>query len=264
MNTFSAVQLERLKVHVLPFGAEWTSTTRRPLATVRDGLDFLASMRARGDFWAGLAPTSPEDTYPLDLAALRELLPSAPLTSDVAAEDFLRALGLSDSELSELVTGLDEPNFFDLAIQAAFAEARPQSVARALERILQTNADVLATQCYVGRVATSRGLVRTVGAMMGVALLLVGTACPPQSSQPTPQPTPGQGSATSGASSTPTPTPQPPPDPASGATTLTPVAPTPPTPAPANPPAQRPHPPPSPAPRYKGVSPRRRTAATPT
>ena len=258
MNPLSASQLERLKVHVLPFGGEWTSATKRPLATVRDGLDFLTSLKARGDFWAGLAPTSAEDAYPLDLAALRELLPSVPQTSDGAAEDFLRSLGLSETELSELVTGLDEPNFFDLAIQAAFAEARPQSVARALERILQTNADVLATQCYVSRVANSRGLVRTVGAMMGVALLLVGTACPPQSSQPTPQPTPSQGSTGSA-----TPTPQPTPQPTPGATTLTPVEPTPPTPEPVNPPVQRPHPPPGPVPRYKGVSPRRRPRATP-
>lgn len=266
MSQFSEAQLEHLKSRLLPFGAEWTALSGRALSTARDGIDFLAAMKSRDDFWTALAPSDAVGAYPLDLSNLRALLPTGALGSELAAEEYLRSLGLSDPEIASIVGGLDESDFLEGAIRSAFGQGKPQSVARALERILDTNADILATQSYVGRVSESRVVARTVSAMMGIALLLVGTACPPPTAQNSPRPPASPQSA-----------------PANPPAPVTPSAPAPVTPAPAEEPVDastptnqvptsqpeqtapqrppsRPNRPPSPTSRYKGVSPRRRSA----
>lgn len=256
MSELSESQLEHLLTRLYPFGAEWTRRNRRRLATVRDGIDFLASMRTRDEFWTALAPADPAEPYPVDLAALRAILPTSGLASDAAAEDYLRSIGLTDDEIDAVVSGLGEPDSLDDAIRAAFAAGKPQSVARALERILETNSDVLATQSYVRRIGASSAVARAFSAMMGIALLLVGAACGP--SEPVPEPTPTATTTTS--------TPEPTPDPVIEVEVLEPP---PPEPAP-EPVAETPEPdpvqPPRPGPvrprpgvtRYKGVSPQRR------
>jgi len=65
----SASQLERLRSSLTPFGLEWTRRTGRPLATARDGMDFLASMKGRDDFWAALAHRDEGQARALDFAA---------------------------------------------------------------------------------------------------------------------------------------------------------------------------------------------------
>jgi hypothetical protein len=264
MSPFTESQLESLKTHLLPFGEEWTRRTGRRLATVRDGLDFLSAMRNREDFWALLATHTETETPSLDLGALRLALPTGTLPSDSAAEAHLRSIGLTEDELRAVVSGLDEPDFFDVAIRAAFAEERPQSVARALERILSTNSDILATQCYVSRLSGSRGVARAVSATMGIALLLVGAGCPPTAAPTAARPA-------SPVQTAPAPTPEPTPEPTPVAVVPVPEpvdAGTTPTPEPAaDPPPRpppRPHRPTPPVARYKGVSPRRRRPAAPS
>lgn len=246
----SKSSLASLKSRVLRFAAEWRQATGRQLATARDGLDFLTAMKRRDDFWSALAPSDPAAALPIDAAALRAALPDEELPRDLRAEDYLRSIGLSETEIEALVTGLDGSVLFESAIRSAFDERSPQKIARALERVLDTDRDVLATASYVGRMPESSGLGRTLGVMMGTALLLVGTTlagCGPQSTgAPTPPPTNQQNTAPNaggGTNSTPDPgTPDPPP-------------PTPPQPPP--PPDPSPNPPGPPAPAYKGVSPRR-------
>ena len=264
MSELSESELEHLLTRLYPFGAEWTRRNRRGLAPVRDGIDFLASMRTQDEFWTALAPPDPAEPYPVDLAALRAILPTSGLASDAAAEDYLRSIGLTEDEIDAVVSGLDEPDSLDDAIRGAFAAGKPQSVARALERILETNSDVLATQSYVRRMAAGSAVARAFSAMMGIALLLFGAACGP--SDPVPEPTP---TATTTATTTTT-TPAPTPDPVTGVEVPEPP-PNPPTPPP-EPAAETPEPvadpvqPPRPGPvrpqpgvpRYKGVSPQRR------
>lgn len=263
MSQFSEAQLEHLKSRLLPFGAEWTALSGRALSTARDGIDFLAAMKNRDDFWASLAPDATVGPYPLDLSNLRALLPTGALGSELAAEDYLRSLGLSDTEIASIVGGLDESDFLESAIRTAFGQGKPQSVARALERILDTNADILATQSYVSRVSESRVVARTVSAMMGIALLLVGTACPPPTAQNSPRPpaSPQSAPASPPAPVTPSaPTPTPAEEPVDASTPTSEVPNSRPEPTPPQRPPSRPNRPPSPTSRYKGVSPRRRTS----
>lgn len=245
----SRSSLEDLKSRVFRFGVEWRQQTGRRLVTARDGIDFLTSMKGRDDFWAALAPSDPADVLPIDAPALRAALPSSELPEDVDAEAYLRSIGLSEAEIDVVITGLDATVLLEGAIRSAFQEQTPQKVARALERVLDGDQDVLAAESYVGRLGESSGIGRTLGVLMGTAVLLVGTtlaSCVSHCGGPTTQPTPRtdqQGTTTpqpvpnSGGTSpdTPPPPPEPPPPP-------------PPEPPPNNPP---------PTPAYKGVSPRR-------
>ena len=262
MSQFSESQLKLLQSRLLPFGADWTRRTGRQLATVRDGIDFLASMKSREEFWRALAPQEPAEAASIDLGALRALLPTGTLGSDVSVEDYLRSIGLSEDEIRAVVSDLDEPASLESAIRSAFAEGRAQSIARSLERILETSNEVLATQRYVSRLATKRGVARTVSVMMGIALFLIGAACGQTESPPTPVQQPTTATAPTptpepSPTPTPNPTPTPPPQPAQDPVTPTPA----PDQNPVRPPrAPRPNMPPDPAPLYKGVSPRRRGA----
>lgn len=248
----SRSSLADLKSRVSRFGVEWRRSTGRQLATARDGIDFLTAMKGRDDFWAALVPVDAAATLPIDAAALREALPSRQLPPDVSTEDYLRSLGLSESDVVALVTDLDESALVERAIRSAFEERTPQKVARALESVLDADRDVLATECYVGRLTESGGLGRTLGVLMGTALLLVGTTlggCGPQTTSPAPSPTSTQPSTTS---------PQPTPNNTSGTAANPEVPPPEPTPPEPAPPEPNPDPLPPPTPAYKGVSPRRR------
>lgn len=252
MSPFSESQLEALKARLLPFGTEWTINTSRQLATLRDAIDFLAAMKNREDFWAQISTPANVVALSIDPAALRIALPLGTLASDSEAITYLRSLGLSDDELQTVVLGLDEPDFFDMAIRSAFAEGSPKGIARALEGILETNSDILATQCYVNRISESRGIARAVGAMMGIALLLLGASCSPQASPTAPTPS-------SSLQTPPVPAPTPDPTPFNVETPPVP-APTPsptPSPTPAQPPRRK-NTPTAPVPKYKGVSPKNR------
>lgn len=249
----STSSLRDLKSRVLPFGLEWREATGRQLSTARDGLDFLTAMKGRDDFWAALVPSDPQTTLPVDTAALRAALPSSALPQELDAGECLRSLGLSETDVGLLSVDLDESVLVESAIRSAFQEQTPQKVARALERVLDADRDVVASECYVGRLSDSPGLGRTLGVLMGTVVLLVGTAlasCAAQCGRSTTSPNaspPGQ--STSAPEPSPGPGPQPPPEP------------------PPQPPPQPPQPPPNPVPvpvpAYKGVSPKRRTAASP-
>lgn len=258
MDRRSDSQLPDLRSRVLRFGVEWAEATGRPLATARDGLDFLTAMKSREDFWAALAADGPGATPLLDAAALREALPANAPPQETASEEVLRSLGLAEGEILAVLTGLDDPPGLDDAIRAAFAESTPQKVARALERVLDTDRDVLATEQYVRRLPEAAGVGRSLGVLMGTAVLLVGTtlgACVARCGAPQSAPTPRT------SQQTPT-TPEAAPNPGAGAQST--PEPTPPEPAPPEPtPPPRPYPPPGPAPAYKGVSPRRRGALHP-
>ncbi len=258
MDHRSESLLPDLKSRVLRFGVEWSERTGRPLATARDGLDFLTAMKPRHDFWAALAADAPGGAPLLDTAALRDALPANELESETASEDVLRSLGLTEGEIVAVLTGLDEPPGLDDAIRAAFAESTPQKVARALERVLDTDRNVLATEQYVRRLPESAGVGRSLGVLMGTAVLLVGTtlgACVARCGAPQSAPTPRTAQQTPA-------TPEATPNPGAGAqSTPVPTPPEPPPPEPTPPP--RPYPPPGPMPAYKGVSPRRRGALHP-
>jgi hypothetical protein len=265
MRSFSDSQLEELRARLIPFGNEWTCRTGRQLVTVRDGIDFLAAMKDREDFWAQLASSGNASAFSIDLAAIRCALPSGTLGSDLAVEAYLRSLGLSEDEVREVVLGIEEPDFFDMAIRAAFAEGRPQSIARALERILETNSDVLATQYYVNRFSGLRGVAAAVSSMMGIALLLVGSACTPQASAPVPPP-----SASLQVPVVPDPIPSPTPAPSPSTSDAPPASSPTPAPLPSSAPSPKPAPvrptrpqvPTKPVARYKGVSPRKRSESS--
>lgn len=248
MTWNSKSSLTDLKARVSPFGVEWRAATARHLSTARDGLDFLTAMRDRDDFWAALVPSDPAAALPVDLAALRAALPTEPLPREVAAEEYLRSVGLSPSEIDAVVGGLDASELIDGAIRSAFEERSPQKIARALERVLDTDRGVLATERYVGRLTESRGIGRTLGLLMGTVILLVGTtlaACGPQGESPTPTRTTPTSEQT-----------EPTPSPGESPETPDPerASPEPP------PPEPPPHSTPAPVPAYKGVSPRRRPA----
>jgi hypothetical protein len=238
MSWTSTSALEQLRARVLPFGVEWQRETGRSLTTARDGIDFLTAMKGRDDFWDALGSSDSTTT-------LRGALPARELPPDLEAADYLRSLGLSDLEITALLTGLDGSVLLDAAIRSAFDEPTPQKVARALERVLDADKDVLATERYVERLAGSSGIGRSVGLLMGTAVLLIGTmlsACAAQCGQPTTQPRPPQPQQNE---TTPVPPPEPPP---------------PPPPPPPEPPRNLP---PNAVPAYKGVSPRRRGAPLP-
>jgi len=253
----SRSSLADLKARMARFGAEWSRETGRGLTTARDGVDFLTAMKGRDDFWAALASGDPAAALPIDAAALRSALPSRELPREIEAEDCLRSIGLSESEIDAVMTGLDESLLLETAIRSAFAERTPQKIARALERVLDADRDVLATECYVGRLSESRGLGRSLGMLMGTAVLLIGTTlagCGPQSA---PTPPPSSTSQQTGTSPGPTTN-------SGSGTTTTPDTTTnsggsgtTPTPDPT------PNPTPPPVPAYKGVTPPRRRRALP-
>ncbi len=251
----SKSSLADLKLRLFRFGAEWRQVTGRQLATARDGLDFLTAMKSRDDFWAALVPSDLEAAGPIDAGALRAALPLRELPREVEAEEYFRSMGLSEREIAAVITGLDEPAPLDVAIRFAFDEPTPQKIARALERALETDRDVLAAECYVRRLPESSGIGRSLGVLIGTAVLLVGTTlggCGPTATPTQPTPRTNQQTTTTTTTTTTNPsTPDPPP-------------PDPPPPDPPPPGPSAPNPPPPPVPAYKGVSPRRRARARTT
>ncbi len=171
--------LADLKAHVFPFGSQWRHKTGRSLTTARDGLDFLAAMKDRDEFWAALS-----NDGAVDLVALRRALPAEPLPKEVTPEDHLRSVGLSERDIDIVVESLDASVLIDDAIRSAFDERSPQKIARALERVLDSDRSVVAAEHYAGRLSESRGMGRSLALLMGAVVLLVGTtlaACGPQS-----------------------------------------------------------------------------------
>lgn len=247
----STSSLTDLRSRVLPFGLAWQEETGRQLRSARDGIDFLTAMKGREGFWAALLPLDPTAALPIDAATLRDALPASELPRDVEPETYLRSIGLSETDIRAMIVGLDAPILVEDAIRAAFAEETPQRVARALERVLDGDGEVVATERYVARMAEATGVGRTLGVLMGTVVLLVGTtlaACASQCGRPTTSPnsaSPRQGTTA----------PEPPP---AGASQNTP--PEPPRPPPPAPPDPSPNPLPPPVPAYKGVSPKRRGA----
>jgi hypothetical protein len=177
---FTAAALELLRDQLLPFGATWRASTGRDLATVRDGLDFLAVMKNREDFWATLAAASAEPSHAVELRTLRAALPPAPLGGDESVEGRLSSLGLASEEVTGLLAAVARPEGVGDAIRDAFSAGSPQEVARALEQILDTSAEVIATDRHLRRISGSQGASRVLGSLLGIALFLVGASYAPE------------------------------------------------------------------------------------
>jgi hypothetical protein len=173
---FTAAALERLSAELLPFGEDWRTVTGRELATLRDGLDFLAMMKDRDELWATLAAASVEPSCRGDLQALRDALPTATPDDEVSVETRLASLGLSGEEMTMLITAIARPEGVGDAIRDAFAAGSPQHVARALEQILDTSPEVIATERHIRRFAGERAPGRVLGTVMGIALFLLGAS----------------------------------------------------------------------------------------
>jgi hypothetical protein len=182
MHTFfTAAALERLRDQLLPFWEMWNTSTGRDLASVRDGLDFLTVMKNRDDIWETLATASSEPSCARELQALRAALPTAPLDEKAeAVEARLGRLGLSGEEVTTLLAAIAQPEGVGDAIREAFSADKPHDVARALEQILASSPEVIATDRHMRRYAGTKGASRVLGTLLGVALLLIGASYAPQ------------------------------------------------------------------------------------